>query len=65
MNALSDDTLLSITYGELKSILGEMQYDGLQADGCSCSLHLDADTVIRDELQSGAACIIHKRTKAK
>lgn len=63
ITVLNDDSLLSMTYGELKEILNQMQDDGLNADGCSCGLHLDADEVIRDELRCGAICIIHKREK--
>ena len=43
MSKLSNDTLLSITYGDLKGMLVDFQMDGLNADGCSCSLHLDED----------------------
>lgn len=56
MKELSNDTLLSITYGDLKEMLVEFQMDGLNADGCSCSLHLDEE--VQSEIQSGTIHIL-------
>ena len=58
MSKLSNDTLLSITYGDLKGMLVDFQMDGLNADGCSCSLHLDEDEEVQSEIQSGTIHIL-------
>lgn len=58
MNELSNDTLLSITYGDLKEMLVEFQTDGFNADGCSCSLRLDEDEEVQDEIQRGTIHVL-------
>lgn len=58
MKELSNDTLLSITYGDLKEMLVEFQMDGLNADGCSCSLHLDEDEEVQEEIQRGTIHVL-------
>lgn len=58
MNELSNDTLLSITYGDLKEMLVEFQTDGFDADGCSCSLRLDEDEEVQNEIQRGTIHVL-------
>lgn len=58
MKKIKPDTLLSITYGDLRQMLVDFQMDGLNADGCSCSLHLDEDEEIQDEIQYGTIQIL-------
>ena len=50
---MESDTLLMLTYGELKSILEEMQDDGFHSDGCTGDLYLNADDQIRDGIRFG------------
>lgn len=62
---LNNDTPLIITYGDLKQMLVDFQMDGLNADGCSCSLHLDEDEEIRSEISSGTITVGTKLKKQK
>ena len=50
---MDSDTILEIAYADLKSMLAEFQMDGLNADGCSCALHLDEDEEIRYAIEQG------------
>ena len=53
---MSSDTILEISYADLKSMLSDFQSDGLNADGCSCALHLDEDEEIQYAVKHG---VIH------
>ena len=50
--------LCIISYLDLKQMLDDFQDDGLNADGCSCSLHLDAEQEIKFDINNGAIKII-------
>lgn len=65
MNDITNDTPLIITYGDLKQMLVDFQMDGLNADGCSCSLHLDEDEEIRSEISSGTITVGTKLKRQK
>lgn len=55
---LNDNTLLQISYIDLKQMLDDFQDDGLNADGCSCSLHLDAEQEIKFDINNGEIKIL-------
>lgn len=59
---MNSDTILEISYADLKSILLEFQMDGLNADGCGCALHLDEDEEIQYAIKNGT---IHIRENKK
>lgn len=65
MNDITNDTPLIITYGDLKQMLVDFQMDGLNADGCSCSLHLDEDEEIKNEINSGTITVGTKLKRQK
>ena len=50
---MNDDTILEISYADLKIILADFQIDGLKADGCSCALQLDEDEEIQYAVKQG------------
>lgn len=39
-------------------MLVEFQTDGFNADGCSCSLRLDEDEEVQDEIQRGTIHVL-------
>lgn len=48
----NDSTVLSLTYGKLKELLYNIQEDGIDSDGGSCSLtYDDLDTFLRNEIE--------------
>ena len=53
---MNGDTILEISYADLKEMLLEFQTDGLNADGCGCALHLDEEDEIQLAVKQG---IIH------
>ena len=55
---MNGDTILEISYADLKEMLLEFQMDGLNADGCDCALHLDEEDEIQLAVKRG---IIHIR----
>lgn len=50
---MDGDTKLVISYAELKDMLNEFQMDGINADGCTCGLHLDEDEEIAYGIKHG------------
>ena len=55
---MEDKTFLLLTYGKLKEMLEDMQFDGLWADGHGAALHLDPKKEIRHGLKDGTIKII-------
>lgn len=54
---MNGDTILKISYADLKQMLVDFQMDGLNADGCYCSLHLNEDEEIQYAIKNGTICI--------
>ena len=52
------NTKLQLTYEELKEMIEEAQRDALNADGCSCGIHYDADEEIELEIKRGYIKVI-------
>lgn len=50
---MNKDTILEIAYADLREMLDDFQSDGLNADGCSCALHLDEDEEIQYAINNG------------
>ena len=50
---MNGDTILEISYADLKQMLIDFQTDGLTADGCYCSLRLDEDEEIQYAIKNG------------
>ena len=54
---MNGDTILEISYADLKEMLLEFQMDGLNADGCGCALRLDEEDEIQYAVKHGVICI--------
>lgn len=50
---MNGDTILEISYADLKEMLDDFQSDGLDADGCGCALRLDEDEEIQYAIKNG------------
>ena len=50
---MNSDTILEISYADLKEMLDDFQSDGLNADGCGCALHLNEDEEIQYAIKNG------------
>lgn len=49
----NNNTVLSLTYGKLKELLYDIQEDGIDSDGGSCSLtYDDLDAFIKNEIEA-------------
>lgn len=49
----NNNTVLSLTYGKLKELLYDIQKDGIDSDGGSCSLaYDDLDAFIKNEIEA-------------
>jgi len=46
---MDGNTILEISYSDLKEMIEDTQRDAINADGCWCSVHYDAD----DDIQYG------------
>ena len=55
---MSNDTILTLSYGKLRELMEMMQNDGLSADGCVYSLSLDTDKEIQDEIELGTIKVV-------
>ena len=56
---MDQNTLLVISYGELKELLDAMQTDGLNADGCCYSLGATPEEEIEYGLKDGTIKTIY------
>lgn len=54
---MNSDTILKISYADLKQMLVDFQMDGLNAEGCYCSLRLNEDEEIQYAIKNGTICI--------
>jgi hypothetical protein len=50
---MDGNTILEISYADLKEMLDDFQSDGLNADGCGCALHLNEDDEIQYAIKNG------------
>ena len=55
----------SIRIGSFGGCVIDFQMDGLNADGCSCSLHLDEDEEIKNGISSGTITVGTKLKRQK
>jgi GH35 family endo-1,4-beta-xylanase len=50
---MDGNTILEISYADLKEMLNDFKSDGLNADGCGCALHLNEDDEIQYAIKNG------------
>ena len=58
---MENKTVLLLSYGELKEMLDDFQFDGLWADGHGAALHLDPAREIRKKIKRGEIEVFKKQ----
>lgn len=60
---MDNNTMLLISYTDLKDLLDMMQRDGLYAEGCEYNLIYDTKLVIMEEIRDNNIRVLHKSVK--